>query len=221
MKAYRNKHHTMPPAFLADKQGKPLLSWRVALLPYLGQQDLYQRFHVDEPWDSPHNRQLLPLIPNVYQDFEATPNPYSATVKAPPASDTAGKTRFLLLRGPKTVYAEASPPMPSTYEEWVKIIVVVVRSERAVPWTKPEEFAYNAKDPCAGIERKSGADFMMLEAGSVVPAFPLLNSADTTPAAKEREREELLRHFTGEEPTVGAPPGLPLTPYAPVPVPQR
>ena len=77
--AYRKKHHTMPPAYLADKQGKPLLSWRVALLPYLGQQDLYKRFHLDEPWDSPHNRQLIPLIPDVYQDSYVMPNPFSAT----------------------------------------------------------------------------------------------------------------------------------------------
>jgi hypothetical protein len=221
VKAYRKKHHAMPPAFLADRQGKPLLSWRVALLPYLGQQALYKRFHLEESWDSPHNRQLLPMIPEVYKDPEATPDPYAATAKAAPVNDTAGKTRFLLLRGPKTVYAEASPPMPGTYEEWVKVIVVVVRSERAVPWTKPDEFAYDPKDPRAGIDGKSGADFMMLEAGGVVPAFPFLNSADTSPAAKERERYELLRQFTGEEPAAVPPTfGSPvLSPYAPTAVP--
>jgi hypothetical protein len=103
----------------------------------------------------------------------------------------------------------------------VKVIVVVVRSERAVPWTKPDEFAYDPKDPRAGIDGKSGADFMMLEAGGVVPAFPFLNSADTSPAAKERERYELLRQFTGEEPAAVPPTfGSPvLSPYAPTAVP--
>ena len=151
VKAYRNKHSTMPPAYLADKQGKPLLSWRVALLPYLGQQDLYQRFHLDEPWDSPHNRQLIPLIPYVYQDLHAAP------AKDAPAKSVAGKTRYLLLRGPKTVYAEPTPPMPRVYEEWVKVIVVQVVPERAVPWTKPEEFSYDVEaSPYGRGEREVG-----------------------------------------------------------------
>jgi hypothetical protein len=30
----------LPPAAICSVEGKPLLSWRVALLPYLGQKDL-------------------------------------------------------------------------------------------------------------------------------------------------------------------------------------
>ena len=170
VKAYRDKHRTMPPAYLADKQGKPLLSWRVALLPYLGQQDLYKRFHLDEPWDGPHNRQLIPLIPEVYQVFDADGQRLRQGDRL--RRTAAGKTRFLLLRGPKTVYADPAPPMPRTYEEWLKIIVVVASAERAVPWTKPEEFTYDAKNPRRrGLGGESGADDPMLKAGSVVSAF--------------------------------------------------
>ncbi len=68
IKTYRIKHDAMPPAYLADKQGKPLLSWRVAILPCLGQKELYNRFKLDEPWDSPHNRQLAVLMPEVYRE---------------------------------------------------------------------------------------------------------------------------------------------------------
>lgn len=209
----------MPPAYLADKQGKPLLSWRVALLPYLGQYDLYQRFHVDEPWDSPHNRQLIPLMPNAYQEPNATtPNPYAAPAKETPAKemtvkDTAGTTRFLLVRGPKTVYADPTPPMPRTYEEWVKVIVVQVVPERAVPWTKPEEFTYNAEDPGAGlVADKSGNRLMLMACGAVaITAPPPL-------ADKSRAMEEL---FTGEEPTGTPPPYVFPSPYAPTPAPPR
>ncbi len=48
------------------KDGKPLLSWRVAILPYLEQQALYDKFHLDEPWNSPHNRTLLNQMPEIY-----------------------------------------------------------------------------------------------------------------------------------------------------------
>ena len=158
----------MPPAYLADKRGKPLLSWRVALLPYLGQQDLYERFHLDEPWDSPHNRQLIPLMPDTYRDPVAASNPYAAPAKDAPGKDTAGRTRFLLLRGPKTVYADPTPPMPRMFEDWMKVIVVVVVPERAVPWTKPEEFIYDPKDPSAGLAKeKSGSDFMLIAGGEL------------------------------------------------------
>jgi hypothetical protein len=54
-----------PPAAIY-KEGEPLLSWRVVLLPFLGQKVLYERFRLDEPWDSPSNRALLEEMPAIY-----------------------------------------------------------------------------------------------------------------------------------------------------------
>ena len=45
-------HKTFPPAYSTDAAGKPLLSWRVLILPYIDQQGLYEQFHLDEPWDT-------------------------------------------------------------------------------------------------------------------------------------------------------------------------
>ena len=56
-----------PPAYTTSKDGKPLLSWRVLILPYLEQEALYKQFHLDEPWDSPHNRTLIARMPTVYR----------------------------------------------------------------------------------------------------------------------------------------------------------
>jgi len=56
---YWEKHGRLPKD-IHDKHGKPLLSWRVQLLPYLPELDtLYQQFDLDEPWDSPHNPQFI------------------------------------------------------------------------------------------------------------------------------------------------------------------
>jgi hypothetical protein len=52
---------------IRDKSGQPLLSWRVAILPYLEEQSLYSQFKLDEPWDSPHNRPLLQKMPRIFR----------------------------------------------------------------------------------------------------------------------------------------------------------
>ena len=49
------------------------LSWRVALLPYLGYRNLYEQFRHDEPWDSPHNRKLIAKMPPVYESQAGLP----------------------------------------------------------------------------------------------------------------------------------------------------
>ena len=56
-----------PRRAIYSKQGKPLLSWRVQLLPYLDAKALYDEFHLDEPWDSEHNRKLIDRMPEVYR----------------------------------------------------------------------------------------------------------------------------------------------------------
>ncbi|MDZ7616774.1 MAG: DUF1559 domain-containing protein [Patescibacteria group bacterium] len=58
MLLYESDHGSLPPAFTVDAEGRPLHGWRVLLLPYLGEQALYERLRLDEPWDSEHNRQF-------------------------------------------------------------------------------------------------------------------------------------------------------------------
>ena len=60
---YHEKHGVYPPAALCDTEGRPVLSWRVALLPYLGEEALFNEFKLDEPWDSLHNKRLLKKLP--------------------------------------------------------------------------------------------------------------------------------------------------------------
>ena len=62
-----HNHHDVfkcfPPPAIYSPDGKPLLSWRVMLLPFLDQTPLYKQFHLNEPWDSPHNRALVAKMP--------------------------------------------------------------------------------------------------------------------------------------------------------------
>src|SRR5438034_9067098 len=74
---FQQRHGRLPPAVVYDRDGRPLHSWRVLLLPYLEHEELYRRFLLTEPWDSPANRDLLPCIPKVYAAREATGEPYA------------------------------------------------------------------------------------------------------------------------------------------------
>ena len=66
MLLYEKDHGTLPPAFSADKAGNPLHSWRVLLLPYLGEQELFDKIRLDEPWNSEHNSKFAELRPAVF-----------------------------------------------------------------------------------------------------------------------------------------------------------
>ena len=64
--AFHDTHNRFP-TDVTDKDGKPLLSWRVELLPYLEEDNLFKQLRRDEPWDSPHNLKLLAKMPDVYR----------------------------------------------------------------------------------------------------------------------------------------------------------
>lgn len=62
---YDERHGELPHnTYRAD--GKPLLSWRVHILPYLQEDNLHKQFRLDEPWDGPNNSRLLSQMPSLY-----------------------------------------------------------------------------------------------------------------------------------------------------------
>ena len=66
MHNYHSAYNHFPSEAICDKEGKPLLSWRVAILPFVDQNDLYLQFHLDEPWDTAHNKPLAEKMPVLY-----------------------------------------------------------------------------------------------------------------------------------------------------------
>jgi len=67
MTSYHSTHGCYPPAYLTDADGQPMHSWRVLILPHLGESTLYQMYDFDEPWDSLKNQAVTAQIPKVYQ----------------------------------------------------------------------------------------------------------------------------------------------------------
>src|SRR5262249_19079708 len=68
--AYVAKYGRLPPQSLIGRDSRKTLSWRVAILPELGYQELYDQFKANEPWDGPHNKELLSQIPPEFQSPE-------------------------------------------------------------------------------------------------------------------------------------------------------
>jgi hypothetical protein len=139
--SYESMKGHFPLAFNADKDGKPLLSWRVMILPMLDQDGLYKQFHLDEPWDSEHNKKLIDKMPSVY--------------KCPNSTKAAeGKTNYLTVRGDKTIFSSDGKrrgmvDIPDGTSD--TIMVVEANDEKAVPWTKPDDFEYDESNPIKGL----------------------------------------------------------------------
>jgi len=139
MHNYHDVHHTFPPAYHTDKEGKPLLSWRVHILPFVEQSSLYQQFHLDEPWDSEHNKRLIARMPSVYR---------SPNSKAPP-----GKTNYLTVRGERTIFPgkEAIGMQDILDGTSNTILAVEANDDSAVEWTRPDDFVPDPKNPAKGL----------------------------------------------------------------------
>lgn len=145
MHNYHDVHQAFPVADkYRDKKGKPLLSWRVHLLPYVGEAALYQQFHLDEPWDSEHNKKLLAKMPDAYAVSSINPL----------AQKKPGYTRFLAPVGEKTVFGRKTPAKIRNITDGTSntIVLVAAKPEAAVPWTSPEDYPFDPKSPLAGIE---------------------------------------------------------------------
>lgn len=92
---YAQSYKCLPPAFIADKNGKPMHSWRVLILPFTERQDLYSQYRFDEPWNSPHNSTLADKIPFVYRcptDTTAKPSETSYAMIVGPHAISDGPT---------------------------------------------------------------------------------------------------------------------------------
>jgi hypothetical protein len=138
MYGYNEEHGHLPPAALAGPDGQPLLSWRVLLLPHLGQEDLYREFRLDEPWDSPHNVRLLPRMPPVYA------NARKVGPKAQPYH-----TFFQVFVGKGTPFEARAEgvKLPDDFPDGTFDTILIVQGGQAVPWTKPEDIPYAGDQP--------------------------------------------------------------------------
>ncbi|TWU00630.1 ECF RNA polymerase sigma factor SigW [Botrimarina colliarenosi] len=140
-----DRGHLPPPVAINRETGKqnPGLSWRVELLPLLGHQDLYDEFHLNEPWDSPHNLTLLTKMPDAFRDPRST------------HPQEAGKTNYLASTGPGAFMEKGKSRQFREFRDGTSrtIALLEVADEHAVEWTRPSDFdtLLHAPAPRLGI----------------------------------------------------------------------
>jgi hypothetical protein len=137
---HESAKRAFPAHAIYSDDGQPLLSWRVAILPYIEQQALYDQFRLNEPWDSEHNKALIAQMPQVY----ANPN-----LPLEP-----GKTNYLAAVGADCVFNGTNQGVGlRDITDGTSNTIAVVESDpaQAVEWSKPDDLEFNPDDPKAGL----------------------------------------------------------------------
>jgi hypothetical protein len=161
---FHSANNHFPPQAITDKSGKPLLSWRVAILPFIDQQGVFNEFKLDEPWDSPNNKALLERMPMTYA--------------VPGADAEPGMTFYRGFSGAHTLFDPNVKDGLSlaSVTDGTSNTLGIVEAREAVPWTKPDEeipFDFSAKSekaselvPMLGAHFPGGFNAVFLD-GSV------------------------------------------------------
>ncbi len=142
--AYHKDKGKFPPAATLSKEGKPLLSWRVQILPYLGHNLLYKQFKQNEPWDSEHNKKLIRRIPPSFRETQDDLNKGTTPFQAP-----VGLATIFPPGGTGTNSIQIINELSNT------IMIVKVPEDKSAIWTKPEDWEIDvnlsAKDLLKGF----------------------------------------------------------------------
>lgn len=134
MHNYYDQHGCIPPPVLMGKNnqgGEHGHSWRIALLPYLEQAELYEQYRFDEPWNSPHNRQLTAQVPDVFRS---------------PHSDSKTNASYFVLVGPDTAFPGGKGLDFLKITDGMSNTIAVVEARRDIHWAEPKDIPYTSAE---------------------------------------------------------------------------
>jgi prepilin-type processing-associated H-X9-DG protein len=130
MHNYNDVNGAFPPAYVADANGKPMHSWRVLILPYMEQGQIYNRYDQTQAWDSDANRQLLSEMPSTYQ--------------CPSAGQGGQNTSYVVVQGKETIFDGATPCKISSITDGTSNTIMIVEAPQAnIPWTEPRDLNFD------------------------------------------------------------------------------
>lgn len=126
---YIDRLGRLPLAYRLESDGTPVHSWRVALLPHIGEEELYKEYDQNKPWDHPINLKLLERMPEAY----ASPFAKTAAVR--------GETPYMAIAGEHTVLNTSGRTrnFGDIYKGLIHSAMFIENQVHTVPWTKPED----------------------------------------------------------------------------------
>ncbi len=141
MHAFHDAHRALPNHAIRHPQtAQPLLSWRVAILPYIDQMPLYAQIKLDEPWDSPHNRQFGNKMPNIYKA---------------PGQPNDGRTHLQVFHGDQSAFPLSKKPLQFNLQSEMTMVritdgtsntIMVVEAATPVNWMAPVDIPFQPGD---------------------------------------------------------------------------
>ena len=147
LRNYHDANGCFPPAFIADKNGKPMLSWRVLILPYMEQHALYKLYKFNEPWDGPNNKKLSAIALKEYVC------PSDPTANTP----NANRTNYVAVLGPNAAWLGDKPRKLDEFAgKEADTIMVVEVADSGIAWAEPRDISLGAL-----ATAKSGASVLM------------------------------------------------------------
>jgi hypothetical protein len=179
-----HRHHdelgSFPRAAISDSLGRPGLSWRVAILPFLGERELHARFKLDEPWDSTHNKPLLSEMPAVYSCPSAPGGEPGIThycaftghgAFLEPAYDRRlEKVWWVGDDGTRHYRDEPRGGLSvAAFTDGPSNTLMLVEARQGVPWTKPDNLPFDPTRPSdplfgAGSSHRGGFNVVFADA---------------------------------------------------------
>ncbi|HET6328163.1 MAG TPA: DUF1559 domain-containing protein [Planctomycetaceae bacterium] len=141
MHNYHDIYHCFPPPYIADKNGRPIHSWRALLLPFLDLRPLYAQYRFDEPWNGPHNRKLAEKPVDEF--------------RCPADTGRGTDSSYFAVVGANTVFPGAGPVrIKDITDGTVKTILLVEAADSGINWLEPRDLSY--VEAVRGINPKSG-----------------------------------------------------------------
>ncbi len=178
---YESAHGFLPPAATLGKKGKKLLSWRVAVLPYIEQDALYQKFNLDEPWDSEHNLKVF------------KENPMPKVFAVPGTKNLAEKkTHYQAFVGNGAAFDPVAAIKFTDFQDGTSNTVLFATAAAAVEWTKPDDVEFDPKAEVKKLFLFQGSSTLVAMADGSVRAVSDKTSDKNLKAAITRNGGEVL-----------------------------
>lgn len=141
---YENTYKTLPPAYIADAEGKPMHSWRVLILPYMEGNEIYKKYNFDEPWNGPNNSKLADQIGSLYRCPEAHGDPL--------------QTNYVAVVGSQALWPGSKGRLISQVIDGTsKTISLVEVADSGIHWMEPRDLTFDEAAQGVQVSGKPGA----------------------------------------------------------------